>query len=134
MTIAMRLARTWFADCVVFSVLALAALVAPVFAAEPHECAQLTITASEGARFKNICNENMNIMYCVDSAASPKSCSAERLSITTLVPLSSEIVPGYEGQGKGEIFAAICAFPTAPVGWKPGPDNPYDCVKTCVMC
>ena len=117
--------------------LAVAVLTMPFstgFAAEPDECVQLEISESAGAKFTNVCNEMMNIMYCVDSPSNPKTCSAERLGITTLVPLSFEIVPGYAGEGRGAIYAAICAYPTAPVGWKPGPDNPFTCKKTCVMC
>ena len=117
-------------------VVLLMALVAavPAWSAEPGECIQLSIDAPEGAKFSNICNEMINIMYCVDNPRSQKSCSAERLGITTLVPLSSEIVPDYAATGKGEIYSAICVYPTAPVGWTPGPDNPFECKKTCVMC
>lgn len=103
-------------------------------AAEPHECIQLSVKGPAGAKFTNICNEMMNIMYCVDNPQSPKTCSAERIGITTLVPLSSEIVPDYAATGKGNVYSAICAYPTAPVGWKPGPDNSFTCKKTCVMC
>ncbi len=113
---------------------ALATAISAGLAAEPGECVRLEISESAGAKFTNVCNEMMNIMYCVDSPASPKTCSAERLGITTLVPLSSEIVPDYAGEGKGAIYAAICVYPTAPVGWKPGPDSPFTCKKTCVMC
>ena len=114
--------------------LSLLAPVLPAWAAEPHECVQLSLNEPEGAKFTNICNEMMNIMYCVDNPKSPKTCSAERIGITTLVPLSSETVPDYSATGKGAIYAAICAYPTAPVGWKPGPDSPFTCKKTCVMC
>ena len=105
-----------------------------VFAATPDECVQLEISESTGATFTNICNERMNVMYCVDSPTNPKTCSAEHLGITTLVPLSFEIVPNYAGEGKGPIYSAICAYPTAPIGWKPGANNPFSCKKTCVMC
>ena len=105
-----------------------------VRSAEPDECVRVSINDTEGAKFTNICNEMINVMYCVDNPQSPKSCSAERIGITTLVPLSAEIVPEYVATGKGEIYAAICAYPTAPVGWKPGPDSPFTCKKTCVMC
>ena len=104
------------------------------FCAEPSECIRLEISESAGAKFTNICNEMMNIMYCVDSPTNPKTCSAEQPGITTLVPLSFEIVPDYVGAGIGAIYSAICAYPTAPIGWKPGPDNPFTCKKTCVMC
>lgn len=112
----------------------LAIVVTYGIAAEPDECVRLEINDSIGAKFTNICNEMMNVMYCVDSSANPKTCDAERLGITTLVPLSFEVVPDYAGDGKGAIYSAICAYPTAPVGWKPGPDNPFTCKKTCVMC
>ena len=107
--------------------------VADSTAAEPYECIELSVSGDEGAKFTNICNEMMNLMYCVNNPQSPKTCSAERLGITTLVPLASEIVPDYTSAG-GEIFVAICAYPTAPVGWKPGRNNPFECKKTCVMC
>ena len=113
---------------------ALMMLVASGLTAEPDECVRLEISESAGAKFTNVCNEMMNIMYCVDSPANQKTCSAERLGITTLVPLSSEIVPDYAGEGKGAIYSAICTYPTAPIGWKPGPDSPFTCKKTCVMC
>lgn len=126
--------RTGLAAMCVLLGAALATAMSAGIAAEPDECVRLEISESAGAKFTNVCNEMMNIMYCVDTLASPKTCSAERLGITTLVPLSSEIVPGYAGEGKGAIYAAICAYPTAPVGWKPGPDSPFICKKTCVMC
>ena len=115
-------------------VLALLMPPASVLSAEPDECIQLAVDDPEGAKFTNICNEMINIMYCVDNPQSPKTCSAERMGITTLVPLSSEIVPDYVATGKGAIYSAICVYPTAPVGWKPGPDSPFTCKKTCVMC
>lgn len=108
--------------------------VADSTAADPYECIELSVSGDEGAKFTNICNEMMNLMYCVNNPQSPRTCSAERLGITTLVPLASEIVPDYTTIGGGEIFVAICVYPTAPVGWKPGRDNPFECKKTCVMC
>jgi hypothetical protein len=113
------------------------AVIAPVadaIGAEPYECIELSVGGTEGAKFTNICNEMMNLMYCVNNPQSPKTCSAERLGITTLVPLASEIVPDYTTTGGGEIFVAICTYPTAPVGWKPERDSPFECKKTCVMC
>lgn len=103
-------------------------------AAEPHECIKLTFEKSYGAKFFNLCNDMINVMYCVDNPRSPKSCSAERIGITTLVPLAEEIVADYVATGEGKVYSAICAYPTAPVGWKPGPANPFECKKTCVMC
>ena len=108
--------------------------IATAAAAEAHECIRLALDEPDGPKFTNVCNEMINIMYCVDNAQSPKSCSAERIGITTLVPLSTETVPDYVATGKGEIYSAICTYPTAPVGWKPGPDSPFTCKKTCVMC
>lgn len=114
----------WFASAPAYQALA----------AEPHECIQLSVNDPAGAKFTNVCNEMINIMYCVDNLQSPKTCSAVRIGITTLVPLSSEVVPEYVATGKGNIYSAICVYPTAPVGWKPGPDSPFTCKKTCVMC
>ncbi|MGD8475672.1 MAG: hypothetical protein PVH05_00425 [Burkholderiales bacterium] len=118
------------------SLVVLTLVIVPVGAwgAEPHECLQFTRDGTEGAKFTNICNEMVNVMYCVDNPQSPKTCSAERIGITTLVPLSKEIVPEYAVTGEGEIYSAACFYPTAPVGWKPGPDSPFTCKKTCVMC
>lgn len=119
------------------AVLILVIAMVPAFqarSAEPHECIRLSVNEAEDAKFTNVCNEMINIMYCVDNPRSPKTCSAERIGITTLVPLSQEVVPDYVASGKGEIYSAICVYPTAPVGWKPGPDNPFTCKKTCVMC
>ena len=113
---------------------ALAIVVSYAIPAEPDECVRLEINDSVGPKFTNICNEMMNVMYCVASPTNSKTCSAERLGITTLVPLSFEIVPDYVGEGKGAIYSAVCAYPTAPVGWKPGSDNSFSCKKTCVMC
>ena len=103
-------------------------------AAEPHECIKLTFAKSYGAKLFNLCNEMINVMYCVDNPRSPKSCSANRIGTTTLVPLAEEIVPDYAATGEGAVYSAICVYPTAPVGWKPGPANPFECKKTCVMC
>ncbi len=127
----MNITKTAIAMLIALSVLAPAM---HSLAVEPHECIRLSLSDPAGAKFTNICNEMINIMYCVNNPKSPKSCAAERIGITTLVPLSSEIVPDYVATGKGDIYSAICAYPTAPVGWKPGADSPFTCKKTCVMC
>jgi len=127
----MRRARVVLAKLIVLTLLIPPVL---VLSADPDECIQLAIDAPQGATFTNVCNEMINIMYCVDNPQSPKTCSAERIGITTLVPLSSEIIPDYAVTGKGAVYSAVCAYPTAPVGWKPGPDSPFACKKTCVMC
>jgi hypothetical protein len=115
-------------------VLTLLTTAVPVLSAEPHECIQLSLDTPQGAKFTNICSDMINFMYCIDNPQSPKTCSAQRIGVTTLVPLSEENVPEYVATGKGEIYFAACFYPTAPVGWKPGPDNPFTCKKTCVMC
>ncbi len=46
--------------------------VADSTAAEPYECIELSVSGDEGAKFTNICNEMMNLMYCVNNPQSPE--------------------------------------------------------------
>jgi hypothetical protein len=102
-------------------------------AAELKDCIKLEPKGGD-ATFTNVCTNTINIMYCVDNAASQRSCSQKVDRVVTLPPNAVEVIPEFGGAGKGEIFSALCAYPQAPEGWKPGPNNAYTCKKTCVMC
>ena len=117
---------------ILFAGLAIVASVAT--AAEPRDCVKFALRADGTASFTNICSDTMNVMYCVDAPASPRSCAIKSDRVVNLLYGATEVIAGYSGDGKGAIHSAICAFPAAPVGWKPGPDSVVVCKKTCVMC
>jgi hypothetical protein len=95
------------------------------------DCLKLTAKPEGGARLTNACGSRLNIIYCIDQPDSAKTCASDSLPVTTLFPGADDVVPAYSG---GALRAAICVYPEAPVGWRPGPDSPYTCKKTCVMC
>lgn len=72
--------------------------------------------------------------HCVDHSDGAKSGSQPPLGVVTLFPGSSDVIAGYASHGSGAVYWAVCLYPEAPVDWKPGPDSPYLCNKTCVMC
>lgn len=103
-------------------------------AAELKDCVKLLIAANGEATLTNVCNERLNLIYCVDDANSPRGCAKASLDVTTLFPGSKDQIPAYGGTGADSVHWAVCVYPEAPVQWKPGPDSPYACRKTCVMC
>jgi hypothetical protein len=121
----MNLRRTLFIVSLLF-------LAATTSAAELKDCIKL-VQKGDSATLTNICSDMINMIYCVDNSASPRTCSGELDRVVTLVPNGVEIIPEFGG-GKSEIYSALCVYPQAPIGWKPGPSNPYTCKKTCVMC
>jgi len=103
-------------------------------AAELKECVKLVVAANGDVALINACSDRLNIIYCVDNAKSPRSCSEASLGVTTLLPGSKDLIPAYADTGAGSVHWAVCVYPEAPVQWKPGPQSPYACRKTCVMC
>jgi len=103
-------------------------------AAELKDCVKLSVAADGQATLSNACSDRLNLIYCVDNAKSPRSCAMASLGVTTLSPGSVDVIPGYADSGAGSVHWAVCVYPEAPVQWKPGPDRPYACRKTCVMC
>ena len=103
-------------------------------ARELKECVQFTVNPGGEASLTNVCADRLNLMYCLDNPRSGRACSAGRRDITTLAPSARETIPSYSADGAGSIYWAVCAYPEAPVDWKPGPDAAYACKKTCVMC
>ncbi len=103
-------------------------------ALEPRECLKFEVAANGDAAFTNICSDVLNMQYCVDSAASAKSCARASIPVVTFHHGVSDLIPSYASEGKPPIYSAICVYPEAPVGWKPKRDSPYTCKKTCVMC
>jgi len=95
------------------------------------ECLKLAVKPDGSAGLANVCGSRLNVTYCIDNPASAKACSNAALAVTTLFPGAEDVIPGYID---GRLHAAVCVYPEAPVGWTPGPDNPYTCKKTCVMC
>lgn len=112
----------------------LAAAGVPAAAADLSECVKLAIKAGGEASITNGCTSRMNIMYCVDNPNSAKACSHTPITITTLSPLGTDVLPSYTKDGGGEVYWAVCMYPEAPVKWTPGPSSPFACKKTCVMC
>lgn len=103
-------------------------------ALEPKECLKFEVIANGDAMFTNICSDVLNMQYCVDSAASTKSCARASIPVVTFHHGVSDRIPSYANHGKPPVHSAICVYPEAPVGWKPEKDSVYTCKKTCVMC
>ena len=114
--------------------LGLSALQAPAHPAELKDCLRLKTEVSGGVVLSNVCTERLNIIYCVDNARSARSCARESLGVTTLMPRAADALPSYTDDGAGAVYWAVCVYPEAPIQWKPGPESPYVCKKTCVMC
>jgi hypothetical protein len=109
--------------------------VSPIAAAlEPRQCLKLEVAAGGDATVTNICSDVLNIQYCVDSAASTKSCSRASVPVMVFHYGVSDLIASYVDLGKPPVYSAICVYPEAPVGWKPEHDSAYTCKKTCVMC
>jgi hypothetical protein len=102
-------------------------------AADLKDCIKLEPKGAD-ATLTNLCTNAIVIMYCVDNAASQRSCANNVDRVVTLAPTGVEVIPEFGGSAKGELYTALCPYQQAPVGWKPGPNNPYTCKKTCVMC
>jgi hypothetical protein len=114
--------------------LALVCSATPGGAAEVKHCVKLTVTTDGSASLANACSDRLNLSYCVDNPSSTKSCAKTPLGVTTLMPGATEMIPAYAGEGAGPVYWAVCVYPEAPVGWKPGLDSAFTCKKTCVMC
>jgi hypothetical protein len=99
-----------------------------------NECVKLSAKPGSDAVLTNGCSEWLNVQYCVESATAARGCASEPKDIITLFPGDGVTLPGYEAAGRGAVHWAACMYPEAPVGWVPGPDSPYTCKKTCVMC
>ena len=72
-------------------------------------------------------------MYCVEGAEGARGCAQKPKDVITLMSGDSAALAGFDGRA-GPVHSAVCLYPEAPVGWDPGPDHPYGCKKTCVMC
>jgi hypothetical protein len=103
-----------------------------VFAAQLDDCVKFS-AATDHAQLTNVCGDRLNMMYCVDNAASARACGEGSTDVVTLNPGGSEKLPGYTSEGRGTVHWGICVYPTAPVNWKPGAGEVV-CKKTCVMC
>jgi len=79
-------------------------------------------------------SDRLNFMYCVDDAKSPGGCARASANIITLFLGNKALIPAFAGTGADSVHWAVCVYPEAHVQWKPGPDSPYACRKTCVMC
>jgi hypothetical protein len=103
-------------------------------AADISGCLKLEVKPNGDAVLANGCAERINVSYCVDRPESTRSCATKAKDIVTLFPGAADTLSGYAAQGGGPVYWAACIYPEAAVGWEPGPDNPYTCKKTCVMC
>ena len=101
-------------------------------AADVGDCLKLA-DKNGGAVFSNVCIDWLNVMYCIEGGQGPTACASKPKDVITLTTGDSVPVSGYDGR-VGSVHWAVCPYPEAPVGWDPGPDRPYTCRKTCVMC
>jgi hypothetical protein len=103
-------------------------------AADISGCLKFEVKPNGDAVLANVCNERLNVSYCVDRPESTRSCATKARDIVTLFPGMADTLPGYAAEGTGPVYWAVCIYPEAAVGWTPGPDSLYTCKKTCVMC
>jgi len=120
--------------CAIFTAFLLVGMLSRSHAAELKDCVKLLIAANGEATLTNVCSDRLNLIYCVDDANSPRGCAKASLDVTTLFPGSKSLIPAFAGTSADSVHWAVCVYPEAPVQWKPGPDSPYACRKTCVMC
>jgi hypothetical protein len=111
----------------------LAALAVHAAAADVAQCLKLSPRAGADAVLANACSQRLNLMLCVEGGKGTLRCADKPRDVITLFPGASVAVAGYDGVS-GSLHWAVCVYPEAPVGWDPGPDRPYACKKTCVMC
>jgi hypothetical protein len=102
--------------------------------ADARDCVKLSSKPGSDAVLTSGCSDWLNLQYCVGSPTSAHSCARKPKDVITLLPGDSFTLQGYDADGRGAIHMAVCVYPEAPVGWVPGPDSPYTCKKTCVMC
>jgi hypothetical protein len=105
--------------------------VAPVAADGVRDCLKMEAKPGATAVLVNVCSQRLNVMYCIQSAQSRRSCAGKPTDVTTLFPAASTGLADYDG---APVHWAVCIYPEAPVAWDHGPDHAYACKKTCVMC
>ena len=103
-------------------------------AADISGCLKLEVKRNGDAVLANVCGERINVSYCVNRPESTRNCATKAKDIVTLFPGAEDTLRGYTAEGAGPVYWAACVYPEAAVGWEPGPDSPYTCKKTCVMC
>jgi hypothetical protein len=106
----------------------------PLQAASVDECVQMVTPRGGEPSLTNVCMDRLNLMICVDHPDSPRSCAHPAKDIVTLDLNGMEPLGPHAADGAGRVHWAVCVYPEAPVGWRPGPASPYSCKKTCVMC
>lgn len=107
----------------------------PARGADLQGCIKLAVQADGSATLTNGCSSRLNFSYCIDNPGSAKACTGPAAAaIVTLSPGASDRIPSYVADGAGALQAAVCVYPEAPVGWKPGAGAAFTCRKTCVMC
>lgn len=109
-------------------------IASPLRAASVDECVQMVTPRGAEPSLTNGCMDRLNLMICVDHPDSPRSCALPAKDIVTLDPQVVEPLGPHAADGSRGVYWAVCAYPEAPVGWRPGPNSPYTCKKTCVMC
>ena len=107
-------------------------LPAPALLADVTDCLKVVPGAGGSAAFSNVCIDWVNVMYCIEGGQGATACASKPKDVYSLVTGASVPVEGYAGASS--LHWAACMYPEAPVGWDPGPDRPYTCKKTCVMC
>jgi hypothetical protein len=116
------------------AIVALALMLAgPAGAADVSNCLKVVAKTGADASIANGCSQRLNVILCIDGGQGARRCADKRTDVITLFPGASATLTGYDGQA-GSAHWAVCVYPEAPVGWDPGPDRPYTCKKTCVMC
>jgi hypothetical protein len=108
-----------------------AVLLQPATAADLTRCLKLDSRPGGEASLANGCSQRLNVMLCVEGGQGARRCADKPNDVITLFPGGTASLAAYTGQS---VHWAVCVYPEAPVGWDPGPDRPYTCKKTCVMC
>ena len=129
MTTASRLARLLR---IAAGVIVLVVMAAGPATADVGDCLKVESKGDGSAAFSNVCIDWVNVMYCIEGGQGATACASKPKDVYSLVTGASVPIEGYAGASS--LHWAACMYPEAPVGWDPGPDHPYTCKKTCVMC
>lgn len=93
---------------------------------------KLTKSGFEGYGLKNVCNQTIEVHFCVDSEKSPFRCSAKHSNgnvmggAETISAGDESWVPDYKFTGGGSVYMAACSKGTYAVDWN-GPGTSYSC-------
>ncbi|WP_287600674.1 hypothetical protein [Thiothrix sp.] len=89
---------------------------------------KLTKSGFEGYGIKNICNQTIEVHFCVDSEKSPFRCSAKHSigGAKTIGAGKESWIPDYKYDGGGSVYMASCSKGSYATDWR-GPGTSYSC-------